>query len=68
MEQRIVHENVINLLRISSEIGVEVVKKYTLNRIVANFHTVFDMVDFQDLTKDLLLDVLEALAKNSSNN
>lgn len=62
------HENVINLLRISSEIGVEVVKKYTLNRIVANFNNVFDMVDFQDLSKDLLLDVLEALAKNSSNN
>eukprot|EP00800_Vazella_pourtalesii_P008004 TRINITY_DN2127_c0_g1_i4.p1 TRINITY_DN2127_c0_g1~~TRINITY_DN2127_c0_g1_i4.p1 ORF type:complete len:635 (-),score=123.38 TRINITY_DN2127_c0_g1_i4:110-2014(-) len=68
LEQRIVHENVINLLRISSEIGVEVVKKYTLNRIVANFNNVFDMVDFQDLSKDLLLDVLEALAKNSSNN
>ena len=66
LEQRIQRENVINLLRIASEIGVEEVKKYTLDQIVSDFNRVFEMSDFQELSKDLLLDILEALAKNNT--
>ena len=66
LEQRILRENVISMLRIASEIGVEEVKKYTLDQIVSDFNKVFEMSEFQELSKDLLLDILEALAKNNT--
>ena len=65
LEQRITHDNVINLLRIANEIGEEEVKKFTLELIVADYKKVFEMSDFGELSKDLLLDILESLAKKS---
>lgn len=64
LETNVNTENVVGLLVVSDIIASEAMKKHALDLIVHHFKSISACGRLQDLSKDLLLDILRALAEN----
>jgi N-acetylneuraminic acid mutarotase len=66
IEQNVCLENVVPLLEVSDLISVTEMKEHCLELIAQHFPLLIHRHDFRNLTKPLLLDVLEALSQAKS--
>ena len=63
LESSVCLENVVKLLEVSDHISLEVMKRHCLNLITSHFPTLVSQPEFRELSKELLLEVLETLAR-----
>ena len=66
LERSVSLENVVKLLEVSDNISLEAMKRHCLNLITAHFPSLISQPEFRELSKELLLEVLETLAKRQS--
>ncbi|ROT65463.1 putative lztr-1 [Penaeus vannamei] len=66
LEMNVTFENVIQILEAADRIQAIDMKKYALNLIVHHFPKVAQLPKMKCLSRDLLLDILEALAEDMS--
>ncbi|XP_045583758.1 leucine-zipper-like transcriptional regulator 1 isoform X1 [Procambarus clarkii] len=66
LEMNVTFENVIQILEAADRIQATDMKKYALNLIVHHFPKVAQLPKMRCLSRDLLLDILEALAEDMS--
>ncbi|XP_064102982.1 leucine-zipper-like transcriptional regulator 1 isoform X1 [Macrobrachium nipponense] len=66
LEMNVTFENVIQILEAADRIQASDMKKYALNLIVHHFPKVAQLPKLRCLSRDLLLDILEALAEDMS--
>ena len=68
LEQNISVDNVVSLLKTSEFIDLKEMKDQCLSLITEHFPSLVCQPDFRDLNKELLLEVLETLAKSFGKN
>ena len=70
LERNVSSENVIQILEAADKAQIQCqtrdMKSYALNLIVKNFNTVVHNSQFSNLSRDLLLDILYAMAEEKS--
>uniref|UniRef100_T1JJ12 BTB domain-containing protein n=1 Tax=Strigamia maritima TaxID=126957 RepID=T1JJ12_STRMM len=66
LEMNVTYENVIQILEAADRIQAQDMKKHALNLIVHHYTKVARLPKFRNLSRDLLLDILEALADDMS--
>lgn len=68
LEMNVTFENVIQILEAADRMQATDMKKYALNMIVHHFSKVARLPKMRTLSRELILDVLEALADDMSDN
>ncbi|XP_066917124.1 leucine-zipper-like transcriptional regulator 1 [Clytia hemisphaerica] len=63
LEMNVTNQNVIHILEASHGIGAVDMKRHALSIIVQQFHKVARLSDIRRLKKELLLDILDAVAE-----
>ena len=62
LERNVSSENVVQILEAADKSHTHDMKRYALNLIVKNFHKVVHLPQVKDLSRELLLDILYAMA------
>ena len=72
MERNVSSENVVQILEAADKSQTHCqtndMKRYALNLIVKNFHKVVHLPQVKDLKRELLLDILYAMAEQETSN
>lgn len=63
LENNITYDNVLQILEASDKMNVPDIKNYALRMVVHNFSQVARLPKMQELTRELLLDVIMAVAE-----